>query len=234
MLKILYMRKQRLISDTRFLSWIQSKINLIMKKTIFMLVVLAFFSCSTDDEQTLQDEARTNSETVVAKANYRNDQWGSMNLYNSNTREAAKFWVTYEQYNTIRTQGVRSMEILKVPNRSVYVIDAGRMNVGMPNIGDPLPYAGCNYFNDLQTSSSIWAIKYRNGEISRNTAVVHIIVDLQVKANTTGESIFITICDNDVFVQNVIVHPDNGDFVTEPGGTTTEPGELSGSWSPAE
>ena len=194
-----------------------------------MLVALAFFSCSTDDEQTIPEETSTSFETSIAKANYRNDQWGSMNLYNSNTREAAKFWVTYGQYNIIRTQGVDRMEILKVPNRPVYVIDAGRINVGMPNIGDPLPFAGCNYFNDLQTSSSIWAIKYRNGEISRSTAVTHAIVDLQNKANITGDSIFITICDDGVFVKNVIVHPSDGGFVTDPGSGASS---LSGSWTP--
>lgn len=194
-----------------------------------MLAVLALFSCTTDDVQLTEEKAKKDSETLIAKANYRSDQWGSMHVYNSNTRQAAQFWVTYGQYNTIRTEGLGRMEILKVPNRAVYVIDAGRMNVGMPNVGDPLPFAGCNYFNDLQTSSSIWAIKYRNGEISRSTAVTHAIVDLQHKANTTGDSIFITICDDGVFVTNVGVHPYDGDFVTNPGSGASP---LSGSWTP--
>ncbi|WP_430412873.1 hypothetical protein [Kordia sp.] len=197
-----------------------------MKKTIFMLAILAFFSCSTDDEQTIQEEAKTNVETSVAKTNYRNDQWGSMQAYSANDRQAITIWVTYGQYKTIRREGVDGMHILKVPNKPVYAIDAGRINVGMPNIGNPLPYAGCNYFNDLATSNSTWAIQYRNGDISRSAAITHMIVDLQVESNITGASIFITICDDGEFIQNVIVHPDNGDFITEPGSSA-----MSGSWS---
>ena len=234
MLKILYMRKQRPISDTRNQSRIQSKINLIMKKTIFMLVALAFFSCSTDDEQAIQEEANTNFETVETKANYRNDQWGSMNVYDPVNREAIKVWMTYGHYNAVRRQETQGMEILKVPNRPVYVIDAGRMNVNMPNIGDPLPYAGCNYFNDLIYSTSPWGLQLAAREISLAQAIAHEQFSQQAEADATGQGISFVICYDGVVVGFICAVPYNGGLVTNPDGTVAEPGELSGSWSPAE
>lgn len=239
MLKILYMRKQRLISDTRNQSWMQSKINLIMKKTIFMLVALAFFSCSTDDEQTIQEEANANFETLVTKANYRSDQWGSMNAYDSNNREAVKVWVTYGDYNTLKRQGASGMEVLKVANRPIYVVGA-RINNGtsdgvpFPNVGgDPLPFSECNHFNDLANSTSPWALQLQAQEISLAQAIIHETVSQQAEANQTGEAGFINVCYNGVLVACISVFP-NTESTSNPDGEVTEPGVLSGSWSPVE
>ncbi|WP_298516873.1 hypothetical protein [uncultured Kordia sp.] len=205
-----------------------------MKKTIFMLAILAFFSCSTDDEQTIQEESKTNTEILVAKANYRSDQWGSINVYDPVHREAVKIWMTYGHYNLLQRQGTQGMEILKVPNKPIYAIDAGRMNVNMPDIGNPLPFAGCNYFNDLINSTSPWGLQLAAGEITLAEAIVHEQVSQQAEANDSGEGISFVICYDGVVVGFVCAIPDDGGLVSNPGAVVTEPGELSGSWSPVE
>ncbi|EDP94410.1 hypothetical protein U8527_11050 [Kordia algicida OT-1] len=205
-----------------------------MKKTIFIIIIFAFCSCSTDHEETFQEEARTVAETVVNKTNYSYDQWGSINTYDPINREAVKIWMTYGHYNSLRRQGTQGMEILKVPNQPIYAIDAGRMNVGMPNIGNPLPFAGCNYFNDLANSSSPWALQFLAGEITLAQAIVHEQVSQQAEANATGQAISFVICYDGVVVGFVCAVPDDTGFVSNPGGVANEPGELSGSWSPAE
>ncbi len=200
-----------------------------MKKTIFILLVLAFFSCNTDDVQQIEEEAIT-TKNLASRENYNDDQWGSMNAYDPKNREAIKIWVTYGQYNQLRREGMGRMEVLKVPNRAVYAIDAGRMNVGMPNIGDPLPFAGCNQFNDLAYSTSQWGLQLAAGEITLAQAIVHEQVSQQAEAYASGQAITFPICYNGTVVGWVNAFPDDGTGLSSGSGSDSSP--MSGSWTP--
>ncbi|MGH1386684.1 hypothetical protein [Kordia sp.] len=207
-----------------------------MKKTIFMLVVLAFFSCSTDDERAIQEEVNTLTEkSRTNTTDYNDNHWGTVNAFYYNNREAVKIWMQYGQYKAVKRNEVDRIVFSKIPGRAVYYADPDPIvDPTRPEEGIPGTLIRCDFEDDLINSTDWWAIALmddNNTTITLDEAVDYEQQQQQEIANSTGQAIFFKICYNGLFIKSMLLLPD-GSVIGSPDGVVTEPGEVSGSWSP--
>ncbi|WP_420572954.1 hypothetical protein [Kordia sp.] len=203
-----------------------------MKKTIFVLLILAFFSCSTDDQQVVNETTALTEKNQSNTNDYNDNHWGTVNAYYLNNREAVRIWMQYGQYKAVKRNQIDRIKFTKIPGRSVYyadpnpVIDPTRPNDGIPGV-----LVKCDDEDDLINSTDWWAIALMDGALSVDEAVAYEQEQQQETANNNGEAIFFKVCYNGLFIKSMLLLPEGG-VIGSPDGVVTEPGTLAGSWSP--
>ncbi len=59
-----------------------------MKQIIYVLLILVFFSCTTEEEVMVTEESKLTNESLTGRqqARYQDDDWGSVTAYDVKSR----------------------------------------------------------------------------------------------------------------------------------------------------